>query len=270
MTSSTSVLLGIIANALWLIVLIPQLYTNYILKRTDSLSLSLIISWIYGDILVIVSGYLKNSNQMVIYGSVYHIGLIVLLGCQVLYYRNKMSYTTLSNGSYTYVATSDTSSDTTSDTTSDTLFTHSEKRYIFFAIMSLVISIPLIRVYPDVMADIFGWAALSLFVLSRIPQILLNYTRKTTHGLSMSSFVLINISNYVSLASILVDVYTYDDVLANIQWIISPFMTTILDVIIIYQSKMYVTEGEDVTDDIFGDVGEYVEKDVEEHVLIDI
>jgi uncharacterized protein with PQ loop repeat len=146
----------------------------------------------------------------------------------------------------------------------------SEKRYIFFAIMSLVISIPLIRVYPDIMADIFGWAALSLFVLSRIPQILLNYTRKTTHGLSMSSFVLINISNYVSLASILVDVYTYDDVLANIQWIISPFMTTILDVIIIYQSKMYVAEGEDVTDDIFGDVGEYVEKDVEEHVLIDI
>jgi uncharacterized protein with PQ loop repeat len=247
MTSSTSIILGTIANVMWLIVLIPQLYTNYKLKNTESISLSLVISWIYGDILVIVSGYLKHSNKMVIYGSIYHMGLIVLLGCQVLYYRNKMSYTTLSNGSYTYVATSDTSSDTTSDTssdmtsdtTSDTILTHSEKKYMLISIGTLLISIPFISVYPDVMADIFGWSALSLFVFSRIPQIVLNYKRKTTHGLSINSFVLINVSNYVSLASILVDIHDYEDIFDNIQWIISPFITTILDVIIVYQSKIY-------------------------------
>jgi uncharacterized protein with PQ loop repeat len=102
-----------------------------------------------------------------------------------------------------------------------------------------MISVTLINVYPDIMADIFGWSALSLFVLSRIPQIILNYNRRSTEGLSVASFILINVSNYISLASILVDVYTYADVFDNIQWIISPFITTILDLIIIYQSKMY-------------------------------
>jgi uncharacterized protein with PQ loop repeat len=250
MTSSTSIILGTIANVMWLIVLIPQLYTNYKLKNTESISLSLVISWIYGDILVIVSGYLKHSNKMVIYGSIYHMGLIVLLGCQVLYYRNKMSYTTISDGSYTMSDTSsdtDTTSDTTSDimsdtmsdTMSNTILTHSEKKYMLISIGTLIISVPFISVYPDVMADIFGWSALSLFVFSRIPQIVLNYKRKTTHGLSINSFVLINVSNYVALASILVDIHSYEDIFDNIQWIISPFITTILDLIIVYQSKIY-------------------------------
>jgi uncharacterized protein with PQ loop repeat len=110
---------------------------------------------------------------------------------------------------------------------------------MLISIGTLLISIPFISVYPDVMADIFGWSALSLFVFSRIPQIVLNYTRKTTHGLSINSFILINVSNYVSLASILVDIHDYEDIFDNIQWIISPFMTTILDIIIVYQSKIY-------------------------------
>jgi hypothetical protein len=43
----------------------------------------------------------------------------------------------------------------------------------------------------------------------------------------------------VALSSILVDIHSYEDIFDNIQWIISPFITTILDLIIVYQSKMY-------------------------------
>ena len=212
MASSTSIILGTISNGLWLFVLIPQLYTNYQLKRTDSISMSLIISWIYGDILVIISGYLKHSNQMVIFGSVFHIMLILLLGSQVLYYRNLNK-----KGENTNLDVS-------------------EQRYIASVIGSLILFFPFIKAFPDVMADVLGWFALSLFVMSRIPQIILNYTRKSTEGLSVTSFVLINVSNYISLASILVDVHTYSQFLENIQWIVGPFFTTILDIIMLNAS----------------------------------
>jgi hypothetical protein len=43
----------------------------------------------------------------------------------------------------------------------------------------------------------------------------------------------------VALSSILVDIHSYEDIFDNIQWIISPFITTILDLIIVYQSKIY-------------------------------
>lgn len=240
MTSSTSIILGTISNGLWLFVLIPQLYTNYKLKRTDSISLSLIISWIYADILVIVSSYLKHSNIMVIYGSVYHILLILLLGLQVLYYRSVSNDLDV-EGYVSYTSISALSTDTTEATdSSDTGYlTKSEQKYIFISIATLGLSVPGILVSPDLMADLFGWCALSLYVMSRIPQIMLNYERKSTEGLSMSSFVLINISNYMSLASILVDVHDYNDFLNNIQWIISPFITSMLDIIILYQSRIY-------------------------------
>jgi uncharacterized protein with PQ loop repeat len=230
--SSTSIILGTIANVMWLFVLIPQLLTNYKLKKTDGISLSLIISWIYGDILVIVSSYLKQSNKIVMYSSIYHILLIMVLGCQVLYYR-------INNNSNNYEQTE--GEQTEGEQTEGEggheqvcgYLTKSEQIYILLSVGSLGTSVPGILFYPDLMADIFGWCALGMFVSSRIPQIILNYERGSSAGISSTSFILINISNYISLSSILVDVHNYDDVLKNLQWIISPFITSILDIIML-------------------------------------
>lgn len=228
--SSTSIILGAIANVMWLFVLIPQLLTNYKLKKTDGISLSLIISWIYGDILVIVSSYLKQSNKIVMYSSIYHILLIMVLGCQVLYYR-------VNNNSNGYERTEGPERTRGEDENKHEqvcgYLTKSEQMYILLSVGSLGTSVPGILFYPDLMADIFGWCALGMFVSSRIPQIILNYERGSSKGISATSFILINISNYISLSSILVDIHNYDDFLKNLQWIISPFITSILDIIML-------------------------------------
>lgn len=235
--SSTSIILGTISNVMWLFVLIPQLHTNYKLKKTDGISLSLIISWIYGDILVIVSSYLKQSNKIVMYSSIYHILLIMVLGCQVLYYRvnNINNYSQAEDGERELDP-------------ERSYLTKSEQKYILLSVGSLGTSVPGILFYPELIADIFGWCALGMFIGSRIPQIILNYEKKSSEGISAMSFILINISNYISLASILVDVHNYQDFLNNLQWIISPFLTSILDIIML--NIAVKNRNQDVNEDI--------------------
>jgi len=203
---NSSLIIGLIANLLWIPVIVPQLYTNWRLKSTDGLSMGLIGIWIYADLLTIISGVFKQSNQIVIYSSIYHIGLVSILGGQVCYY-NPVS-----------------------------------KRDVFFIVSSFMTLIP-IGLLPGA-ADITATGSIILFTVSRIPQIILNWRRKSVHGLSIISFVIINVSNYLMLASILVDIRSYIDLMKNIQWIISPFLTSMLDTIILFQFYHYTNYGQ--------------------------
>jgi uncharacterized protein with PQ loop repeat len=97
-----------------------------------------------------------------------------------------------------------------------------------------------------ILADIIAWITAILFIISRIPQILLNYRRKSTDGLSIYSFVFLNIANYLFLASILVNICDIKNeeninmfMINNLQWIIGPIITSFLDFFIFYQFVIY-------------------------------
>lgn len=95
-------------------------------------------------------------------------------------------------------------------------------------------------------ADLIGWASTFIFISSRIPQIYLNYTRGSVEGLSLNSFILINIANYLFVSSILVNLYDIPSIddkfiffVNNIQWIMGSFCTSFFDAIIFYQFITY-------------------------------
>jgi uncharacterized protein with PQ loop repeat len=97
-----------------------------------------------------------------------------------------------------------------------------------------------------ILANIIAWITAILFIISRIPQILLNYRRKSTDGLSIYSFVFLNIANYLFLASILVNICDIKNeeninmfMINNLQWIIGPIITSFLDFFIFYQFVIY-------------------------------
>lgn len=241
---------GIISNGLWLFVFIPQLYKNYKNKNGEAISLLLLLCLMLGDIFSVISAVAKNLNLVIIYSAVYHIVLDLIVICQILYYRY-----------YTENQESPTSEEDTP--LLDTNTYNEQKQYYSYLCLTLgeltflitsslfsIIASILIGLLPNkdivlFMADILGWFATMIFISARVPQILLNYQRKSTQGLSLLSFIIINIANWCFLLSILILLYDtqpeqyLEYIKYNLQWIVGSGSTSIFDGIIFYQFYNY-------------------------------
>jgi uncharacterized protein with PQ loop repeat len=88
----------------------------------------------------------------------------------------------------------------------------------------------------DFMGDLIAWLATIIFTISRIPQITLNYERKSTEGLAISSFIILMLSSLLYLISILL----VNDWIDIIQWIFGVMSSLLFfDSIILYQFLKY-------------------------------
>lgn len=279
---SLSFFLGILSNILWFVILIPQVYTNYKLKNADAFSFGLVFMWIIGDLFSIMSSNAKGLPIIIMYSAIYHMTLALLFMIQILYYRNynlnkpieltndnseeiidiisiedaineesecneDISLLNNGNNNISRVLVRDNES---IDYDNMFLLTVEEQLYILVTTIIVLISgYSLNRLHDEqklFLADLMGWISTFIFISSRIPQIYLNYRRQSVEGLSLNSFVLINIANYLFIASILINLYdisNIDDKLAffinNIQWIMGSFCTSFFDGIIFYQFITY-------------------------------
>ncbi len=116
------------------------------------------------------------------------------------------------------------------------------------------------------LGQIFGWLCAVLYLGSRLPQLLLNWRRKSTEGVSMLFFMFACLGNLTYVLSIL----AYDPVcagdesatgpecvpgeaarlywryiLVNLSWIVGSLGTLLLDMGIFVQYFMYNKEGEE-------------------------
>lgn len=236
-----------LSNILWLFVFLPQLYKNYKSKTSDAISLSLLCCLIFGDIFSLMSAIAKQLNHVIIYTIIYHIILSAVIVSQTIYYRiyNIILHENINNSeeviplfntnyinpfiySYYYLS-------------------FSEFVFIGCGIVSVFTCLLLLIFLQDnlLLADLIAWSATFIFISARIPQILLNYNRKSTEGLSILSFIIINIANFLFLSSILIlllDIPKENHshyIKENIQWIIGSFSTTFFDLIIFHQFYIY-------------------------------
>jgi uncharacterized protein with PQ loop repeat len=123
--------------------------------------------------------------------------------------------------------------------------------------------------------QVFGYTCASLYLGSRIPQLLLNYRRKSTEGISMLFFLFACIGNATYVLSIM----AYNPVckhahhcepgeakrlygryfLANLSWLMGSFGTLLLDGGVFTQYFMYKQDGfsdsEEEEDDVIADQG---------------
>ena len=246
---------SIISNSLWLIVFIPQLYKNYKNKDSQAISLLLLFCLLLGDILAMTSGYLKKLNIVVIYTAVYHIILNLIIICQILYYR-KLFYVSNDDDdeeerrsllSLSSLSSSFTSSSTSLSTSSSSCIP-CELLFYIISICFIILTQIFIQFndnYNIFMGNFLAWIATFIFIFSRIPQILLNFNRKSTEGLSIITFIIANISSMFFMLSILIILYDLDKnqynnyIIENIQWIIGGGVTAIFDFVIFYQFYKY-------------------------------
>jgi uncharacterized protein with PQ loop repeat len=228
-----------ISNSLWLLVFIPQLYTNYKNKNSEALSLLLLFCLIFGDIFSCISAIYKDLNYVIIFSAIYHIFLDIIIILQVIYYRvyndilTQIYFSTNNIHFYEYIK----------------FLNFSESFFLIFQIILILIITFLLRFLNDdyslILADLIAWISTSIFILARIPQILLNHKRQSTQGLSIVSFIIINISSLFFLLSILILLVDINEserlfyLKTNLQWISGCIFTTFFDLIIFYQFYKY-------------------------------
>lgn len=119
------------------------------------------------------------------------------------------------------------------------------------------------EIHFDFWGQIFGWLCAVLYLGSRLPQLLLNWRRKSTEGVSMLFFLFACLGNLTYVLSILAfDPGCRDDasspcrpadagrvyghyILVNLSWLAGSFGTLLLDMGIFAQFFMYRDAGDD-------------------------
>jgi len=299
-------LAGSISIACWVVVFSPQIIENFRNKSADGLSVAFIIIWLLGDIFNILGAVLQGVlPTMTILAIYYTLADIVLLG-QLFYYRGftlsdaikETDQAVEADGTDERTALLDSSSTTT---TSSIKQRPSLVRTLLLNLAAIVavIACGILGWYlttgnrihtpstqlpgghrsrhetPDqhnselqfhLLGQIFGYICMALYLGSRIPQLLLNYRRKSTEGLSLLFFTFAILGNLTYVASILLyEPYCEgkrngncgkDDAralywryfLINLSWFVGSFGTLWLDGFVFVQYLWYNRGGKRVGD----------------------
>lgn len=169
-------------------------------KNSDAVSLFLVLFWTVGDILNMLTALTKGISTVIVYVAIYHIILSIMFASQIMYYRLvKIQF-------YSYYQPID---ETVNETVDETvLLTRNEKIFVISSIITIISYIigQHLLSQNKIIADLIAWLTTVMFIGSRISQIILNYQRKSTIGLSIYSFILLNIANYIFIVSVIVNV----------------------------------------------------------------
>lgn len=232
--------LGSISNLVWLLVFIPQIIQNRRNKSSEAVSFYLLLAWYIGDTLSCISVIYKQAPYVLLYIGLYHIVFDIIFIVQVIYYRLPYldQYQILLNeNTYKYDLVSYTKS----------ILTMEETKWFIGYNVVFVLSQSVLPFLPRLLVgDILVWISTFIFLISRLPQILLNYRRRSVEGLSFVTFINIIIANQLFLASVLIRLIDINDVngqkdyvIKNLAWIVGPSAGIIFDIIIFTQFVKY-------------------------------
>lgn len=87
--------------------------------------------------------------------------------------------------------------------------------------------------------QIFGWLCAVLYLGSRIPQLLLNFKRKSCEGISFLFFLFACLGNLTFVISILANSLSKEYLLINASWLVGSIGTLLLDELIFIQFWIY-------------------------------
>lgn len=250
--------LGTLSNIVWLFVFIPQLIENWTKSSSDSISFYLVFLWYVGDTLSIVSIIYKSVQPILFYIGIYHVMFDTIFLLQILYYRlPPLDHISLSETYYliddTYYLTSNISIPSFYYYYWKDIILYIKDIILTFEIslllgysITVILSQYILHLLPKgLVGEVFAWGATAIFLLSRIPQIMLNYKRKSVNGLSFTTFINIIIANQLFLVSILIHLIDLDKssyttyLLNNLPWIIGSCGSTLFDFIIFGQFLIY-------------------------------
>lgn len=91
----------------------------------------------------------------------------------------------------------------------------------------------------NLVGQIFGWLCAVLYLGSRVPQIMLNFDRKSCDGISFLFFLFACLGNLTYVVSILANGLTRKYLMINASWLVGSVGTLALDFVIFCQFWLY-------------------------------
>ncbi|CAB4253610.1 similar to Saccharomyces cerevisiae YBR147W RTC2 Protein of unknown function [Maudiozyma barnettii] len=272
-----SELTGTLSISCWIIVFIPQIYEIYKTKSTRGLSLHFLVLWLIGDIFNLLGSLIQGLLLTVILLAAYYTLADLILILQYLCYRQREEQT--NNVGIRNLSSSENLVDMEpillSPTTShiDELepllsdcdphkkHTKNNLLYNIFAVITVLgagflswyvsfiresrngiekkpISQPP-QLTVNIWGQIFGYISAILYLSSRIPQIHLNYKRKSCIGISLLFFLFACLGNILFIISLLVVSMEYQYLIINFSWLLGSSGTLLMDMTIFIQFFLY-------------------------------
>lgn len=239
--------LGLFSILCWFLVYIPQLYENYKRGRCDdALSIWFLLFWLAGDSCNLIGCFLTHQFPIQTITAIYYCTMDVIIITQWIYYdiRNKRRNDALNQSS--------------NDSNQDNQNNNIQALPAIIATTTLMTTTATAPVVGDaaLAGYIIGLLSTVFYLGSRLPQIIMNFKRGKTDGLSYFTFLLAVLANFAYAFSVLMgprdaDQAYIDFVLDHLPWLTGSLGTVALDLTILLQClclKSYVHYDE-LTDD---------------------
>lgn len=253
---------GSISIACWIIVFAPQIYENFTRKSSEGLSLSFIVLWLAGDVFNVLGAILQGVLPTMIILAVYYTfaDIVLLWQCLVYGSDSKADFIHLSPANPfdgdTIEHVLSREEQVTVDTDNNNKSSIGKFLFKLLMVVLVILSgligwyISYIKNYNkspsetpelvfDPLAQFFGWFCAFLYLGSRIPQILLNFKRKSCEGISFMFFLFACLGNLTYVISILSIDVSWNYLVINSSWLAGSLGTLVLDFTIFVQFFIY-------------------------------
>ncbi|QLQ80265.1 hypothetical protein HG537_0D02660 [Torulaspora globosa] len=276
---------GSISIACWVIVFVPQIYENFYRKSADGLSQLFVVLWLAGDVFNLVGALMQKLLSTMIILAAYYTAADIVLLLQCLWYgpeekvdpihlspANPINENVLQDVFHENQPLLQAQSPTAGlvATADDLLNPEVEvkKNYLHDGvIVSVVIMAGFLSWYisycqnpglskPDGpslevnwLGQIFGYLSALLYLGSRVPQILLNFERKSCEGISFLFFLFACLGNSSFILSVLAISLDRKYLILNASWLIGSIGTLAMDFVIFAQFFAYHREIKTVDQD---------------------
>lgn len=260
-------ILGLISICCWVCASVPQLVENYRKKHVEeAISFLFLMFWLFGDSSNLIGCLLTGQLAIQIVTSIYYVFMDIVMILQYLYYkaRNKRQARLETNGVINDILVNGNTrtknivvcafflavvplsflrQNSESQLVSE--FEHQKIGRTLLSSSDAQQGSPLLPTDPeDVIGYVIGCVSSVFYLASRLPQIIKNYKRRQTEGVSISLFILAVAGNALYGTSILLQdpdpgkTYT-QFILLHLPWLIGSLGTMSLDFILLTQILHY-------------------------------
>lgn len=208
--SIASFVFGVLSIIFYSVVYYPQFYVIYKTKKTDGISIWMLLVWGQADFLSLVGVIVLNLELSLIIIGWYHAFIGFLMTLYTLYYEK-------GDKVKKYIAVG-----------------------LYYGInISVSLYLTIVFLYNYEAGTVLGWASSIFYVIGRLPQLYLNYRRKTTEGLSMLMYIFTILGNTFYLLSVLAFSLEPDYIYTNLPWIFMIVITVLMDFVVLFQFRYY-------------------------------
>ncbi|KJE95609.1 hypothetical protein CAOG_08934 [Capsaspora owczarzaki ATCC 30864] len=243
-----SAFIGLSSIGFWLVAQSPQIYMNFKNGNCESLALLFLVQWLLGDITNLVGAILTDQLPTQVYTAVYFCCIDAIMVSQYAYYKirdHRLARKSLSrNGRTTslhvalYMALFSISGISMFALRENLIGSQMGAEAVAAGGRSL-----LHITFTDTTQSKIGYAlgciSATLYLCSRVPQILKNYHRKSVGGLSFAMFLMAVLGNVTYAMGVFMYNTDGDFLIDKLPWLVGSVGTVCFDCTIFIQFVLY-------------------------------